>query len=158
MSPFIPEVGDVMTPGAEVIAPSETLAEAKRLMQKYGVRHLPVMRDRELVGVVTERDLYRALALKCAPPESIAVDEAMTPDPYSVPPETKLNLVARTMAKRKVGMAVVVQREAVLGVFTTTDALNALADSLEGKDVERVYESVPTGPPAGHRAHEGDLR
>lgn len=158
MSPIVPEVGDVMTPGPHFVAATDTLAAAKDLMQEHGIRHLPVMRGNDLVGVLSDRDVNRALALRCAPPESIAVEDAMTADPYVVPPSTLLNVVARTMAERKVGSAVVLDRGAVLGVFTTTDALNALADSLEGKDIERAYESVPTAPPLGHRAHEPDLR
>jgi acetoin utilization protein AcuB len=158
MSPLVPEVSDVMTPGPHFIAAIDTLAAAKRLMEEYGIRHLPVMRDNDLVGVLSDRDVNRALALKGAPPESITVEDAMTAEPYAVLPNTLLNVVARTMAERKIGSAVVIERGAILGVLTTTDALNALADALEGKDIERAYESVPTAPPLGRRAHEPDLR
>jgi acetoin utilization protein AcuB len=158
MSPFVPEVGDVMTPGAQFVAPNDTLATAKQLMDEYGIRHLPVMRDHELVGILSDRDIARAVALKSAAPESISAEEAMTPEPYSVALHTPLNAVARTMAERKVGSAIVVERGAIVGVFTTTDALCALADALEGRDVARAYESVPTAPPGPTRTRERDVR
>ena len=157
MSPFIPEVSDVMTLSPHFIAATDSLAEAKSLMQEYGIRHLPVMHDGELVGVLSDRDLHRAVALKGAAPEDIGIEEVMTLDPYSVAPSALLNVVARTMAERKVGSAIVMDRGAVLGVFTVTDALHALASSLEGRAVERVYESVLTEPPMGGRAKEPDL-
>jgi acetoin utilization protein AcuB len=158
MRPFVPEVSDVMTPGPHFIAISDTLAAARALMQEHGIRHLPVMQGDDLVGVLSDRDLNRVLAVKRDPPESITVEVAMTADPYAIPPNTPLNVVVREMAERKVGSVVVIERGAILGVLTTTDALNALADALEGKDIERSYESVPTGPPLGARAGEPDIR
>lgn len=158
MRPVIPEVRDVMTAGVEVIAANDTLAAAQRLMQEYEIRHLPVLRERELVGILSDRDIHRAQALACAPLEAIPVEHAMTPDPYSVRPTDPLNAVARTMADRKVGSAVVVEHNAILGVFTTTDALETLVDVLEGREVEHVYESTFTAPPKGRRSREPDIR
>ena len=51
--------------------------------------------------------------------------------PYSVAPDASLREVARTMAERKCGSAIVVEGERVVGVFTTTDALRALATLLD---------------------------
>lgn len=157
MSPLIPEVSDVMTPGPHYVAANDTLDDARRLMDDRGIRHLPVMSGNDLVGIVTDRDINKALALRGCAAESLTVEDAMTRDPYVVAPNVLLNVVARTMAQHKVGSAIVVERGAILGVLTTTDALHALADSLEGKDVERTYESVPTEPPAGRKAQERDV-
>jgi hypothetical protein len=61
------------------------------------------------------------------------------------------------MAERKLGSAIVFERGAIVGVLTTTDALCALADALEGRDFARAYESVPRTPPGGPRARERDM-
>ena len=55
------------------------------------------------------------------------VETAMTADPYIVTPDTDLAEVAREMAARRCGSAIVVDRSSVVGVFTTVDALLALA-------------------------------
>jgi acetoin utilization protein AcuB len=158
MDGVIPEVVDCMTPGPHAVAPNDTLAQAMSLMQEHGIRHLPVMnRDGKLVGILSDRDITRALALTRASPDSIAIEEAMTPEPYSVRPNVPLNVVARRMAEQKIGSAIVVDRRAVLGVFTTTDALHALADAFEGKQARHVYESVPTIPNMRGRSHERDV-
>jgi acetoin utilization protein AcuB len=158
MHSVIPTVGDCMTPAPHVVAPYDKLAHARRIMQEYGLRHLPVVDDGKLIGVVSDRDMSLVQSLAPVSPDAITVEDAMTSDPYTVEPETLLQEVARKMAERKVGSAIVVDHGKVAGVFTTTDALHALADSLEGKDLRKVYESVTTAPPGGRRAGEGDLR
>lgn len=110
-----------------VIGLSVTLAEARRLMRERGIRHLPVLDGGRLVGIVSQRDLYLAASLPGVDPATDTVREAMSGEPYAVPPGAPLHEVAATMAERRLGSAVVVDRGAVIGVFTTVDALRALA-------------------------------
>ncbi len=110
-----------------VIGSGGTLAEAHRLMRERGVRHLPVVDAGALVGVVSQRDLYLAETLKGVDPATDSVREAMTTEPYAVPPGAALEEVATVMADRKLGSAIVIDRGSVIGLFTTVDALRALA-------------------------------
>jgi acetoin utilization protein AcuB len=55
------------------------------------------------------------------------VEEAMTDEPFVVPPDAPLEEVAEVMAARKHGSALVVESTTVVGIFTSTDALRALA-------------------------------
>ena len=119
-----------MTVGPQVVSIRQTIAQAHQLMREKGVRHLPVVDGARLVGVVSQRDLYLLETLKGVDPATEAVEEAMTPDPYTVRPETPLGEVAQAMADGKYGSAVVVDKGAVIGVFTTVDALRALAGLL----------------------------
>ena len=59
------------------------------------------------------------------------VDEAMTPLPYVVRPDAPLEEVVRQLLKKRIGSALVVEKEKVVGVFTTTDALQVLLELLE---------------------------
>ena len=131
MMPPLPTVADFMTSGPHAIDAKASLSKAVRTMRIKGIRHLPVLDDGELVGVLTERDVNLTRAVAQADPADLTVEEAMTPNPFVVPPDAPLNQVARAMARRKIGSAIVVDRERVAGVFTTTDALNALAIALE---------------------------
>ncbi len=116
-----------MTVAPVVIGSDRTLAEAHREMRERNIRHLPVVDGGTLVGVVSQRDLYLLETLRGVDPAAEKVREAMTPDPFTVPPDAPLAEVAATMAARKYGSAVVVDRGSVIGLFTTTDALRALA-------------------------------
>jgi acetoin utilization protein AcuB len=120
-------VEEFMTSSPVVIASRRSLADAHRLMRERGFRHLPVVDDGRLVGLVSQRDLYLLETLHGVDPATETVGEAMSDSPYTVAPDAPLDDVAARMAERKLGSAVVVERGAVVGVFTTVDALRALA-------------------------------
>ena len=121
-------VQEYMSIAPVVVSSDRTLAEAHRLMRERNIRHLPVVDLGKLVGVVSQRDLYLLETLKGVDPGTETVREAMAPDPYAVPPDARLGEVAAAMAESKFGSAVVVDRGSVIGLFTTVDALRALAE------------------------------
>ena len=55
----IPAVKTVMTPFPYSVHPDAPVAEARALMRRHGIRHLPVLRDHALVGIITEADFVR---------------------------------------------------------------------------------------------------
>ena len=125
-------VGDHMTAAPVCVQLDADLAEAVNLMQEHHIRHLPVMDAGSLTGVVSDRDLAMIESLLPDEWERICVAEAMTPEPYSVQPDAALWEVAKHMAQEKFGCAVITDaRGAVVGLFTTTDALRVLADLAE---------------------------
>jgi CBS domain-containing protein len=58
--PVTTPVSDYMTPAPEVLRPDSELVEAARLMLELGIRHLPVVRGGQLVGVLSMRDVLDA--------------------------------------------------------------------------------------------------
>lgn len=121
-------IRDYMTLLPHTIGVTQTLLEAQQLMRNLRVRHLPVMEDRTtLVGVLSERDVVVAQALGTHL-DKTAVGVAMTAGPFVVPPDAELTHVARSMAKQKVGCALVEEGSKVIGILTTTDGLSLLAD------------------------------
>jgi len=115
-----------MTPSPHTIGRDQSLAKAREAMQRFGVRHLPVLDGGALVGILTDRDVR--LVESIADPEETLVEEAMTPEPYVVQADAFLRDVAREMSQHKYGCAVVLERGAVVGIFTTIDALRALLE------------------------------
>ena len=55
-------VADIMTRDPEVIAPSGTPAEALEIMERLRIRHLPVVQDDRVLGVVSIRDLQLSMS------------------------------------------------------------------------------------------------
>jgi acetoin utilization protein AcuB len=132
MAEKLRRVGDHMTPAPVCIPLEADLDQAVKLMQQHGIRHLPVMDGEDLTGVVTDRDLAMIESLLPDEWQGICVAEAMTPEPYSVTPDAPLWEVAKHMAREKFGCAVVTDEQgAVVGLFTTTDALRVLSDLAE---------------------------
>jgi len=120
---------DVMTPNPYTITVDQTLAIAHDVMRDRGLRHLPVMRDGKLVGVVSQRDLYFLEAIAGNDATFDRVMNAMTSEVYTVGPEEDLCAVAKVMAENRYGCAVVVDGIRVLGIFTSTDALALIAET-----------------------------
>jgi acetoin utilization protein AcuB len=122
-----------MTRGAYTIGQKQTLATAHQMMREHKVRHLPVLEAGKLVGIISQRDLHLIETLREVDPETTTVDEAMTVDVYVTGPNTPLDEVAAAMAENKYGSAIIVEGKNVVGVFTTVDALNALATVLRAR-------------------------
>lgn len=116
-----------MTNVLVVVAPKQPLAEAARLMRLHGIRHLPVIQQGKLVGILSQRDVHLLETLRDVEPGNVLVEEAMVRDLYTVEPDEPIDRVAQHMADRRIGTAVVAHGDRLLGLFTTTDALCALA-------------------------------
>ncbi len=110
-----------------VIEPERTIAEASRLMRLHSIRHLPVVSKGKVVGLLSQRDVYLLETLKDIDPAQIPVEEVMVREVFTVDPEESVYRVANEMAERKIGSTVVSHNGKLLGLFTSTDALRALA-------------------------------
>jgi acetoin utilization protein AcuB len=133
MSKSIPSVAEYMTPNPHSIALRQSLAQAYAFMREKNLRHLPVLAGDKLVGIIDDPDLRTFELLKGVDLSSLTVEKAMTPVPYSVTETTRLDEVAKVMAAHKYDVAVVTRDAAVVGVFTSTDAVRALADILHAR-------------------------
>lgn len=131
MTQLLP-VADFMTKVPHTIDLEDSLAAARRRMMQLAVHHLPVVREMDLVGVISHHDLVTAQALG-VDLERVAVGVAMTAGPYVVEPDAPLPDVARAMAERRVGSAIIMAAGSVQGILTTTDALAQLADLVSGR-------------------------
>jgi acetoin utilization protein AcuB len=130
MSKTIPHIKKYMTTDVQTIGDDQPMAVAHRMMREQHIRHLPVLHQGKLVGIVTDRDLHLVETLQDVDPKQVSVSEAMTPEPYVVSPDASLDEVVSTMAAKKYGSAVVSDHGHVVGIFTTVDACSAFAELL----------------------------
>jgi acetoin utilization protein AcuB len=125
-------VRDWMTKQPATVAPDSSIGAALARMRSAEVRHLLVVEADRLVGIVSHRDWRRVQAAEMpAGWESQAVARIMTEDPVIVAPETPVTVAARVLLERKIGCLPVRDGEAIVGIFTTSDALDALLSALE---------------------------
>lgn len=106
----------------------EALSTAQSLMAWTGIRHLPVLRQGRLSGILSERDLlaYRAKEVDW---KDARVREAMRPEPQIASPDDSLTEVAGRMAVSRIGALPVMERGALVGLITTTDVLTGEVQS-----------------------------
>lgn len=140
-----PTVDQFMTPNPITIEAAASVIEAYRKMQSTGCRHLPVVQDGKLVGLVSQRGLYRLETLVNVDRANDPVIDAMDV-PYAVHPETTLLEACEEMARRKLGSCIVTREGRPVGIFTTNDALTALATLLSATAGTRKRRATP--PPA----------
>jgi CBS domain-containing protein len=132
-------VGDFMTRELMTLQESDDLALAEQIFRLGGIRHLPVVRDGKLVGLVTHRDLLRSAASHQAARTRAA--EVMTASPTAVQPSTSLVHAARVMLKHKFGCLPVCDDDGKLvGIITEADFVRFAADMVQ--DLDLVAEAV----------------
>ena len=130
----MPRIKSVMTPFPYSIEAAAPLSHARQMMEKHGFHQLPVMKDGELVGVVSAR---RARALgrargDDAHPEP-SVEEATELEALVVDLGARLDSVALEMARRQLTAALVVKQGRLAGIFTVTDACRYLGEYLRNE-------------------------
>lgn len=103
--------------------------DLRSLMVKHGIRHLPIMRGNTVVGVVSDRDVRLVSGLTVAEKFQVRAADIMATDPLTVIATVPLDEAAYAMSENKVGSVIVMQEDGqLLGIFTATDALNALIE------------------------------
>jgi acetoin utilization protein AcuB len=128
---MIPAVAQVMSSHPWTVERRATLADAHRIMRGHQIRHLPVLDDGALCGIVTERDLHLVETLADSDPETTLVEDAMQEQPFVVTGDTPLDEVLETMATHKYGSVIVAGRDGLEGIFTAIDACHAFAQLLQ---------------------------
>ena len=113
-----------MTPFPYVVQVDDSLRVARELMVRHQVRHLPVKDGNALAGVLTDRDLKRALDpdLGLAPKDELFVRDVFEPHAYVVDAGEPLDNVLEHMAAEHIGSVLVTRHARLVGIFTATDA------------------------------------
>jgi CBS domain-containing membrane protein len=125
-------VTEIMTGSPVTLKPEDTLDLANDIISLGRIRHIPVVDDGRLVGLLSERDLMGAAAShvfrlkqrsKSALLKSVLIRDVMKKRVVTVAPETSIKDTARLMADKKIGCVPVVSNGAIVGLVTTTDIL-----------------------------------
>lgn len=131
----LPLIREYMSPAPQTISFEKPVRVAKQIMSELGIRHLPVIQEKKVVGLVSDRDIRLLEFWGVTDLEEQPIREAMTPDPYSVRPDIPLVEVLHEMVEKGYGSALIKEGENILGIFTTIDALHVLYDMF--KELEK---------------------
>ena len=133
MNQRIPLVKAVMTPFPYSVQANASLDEAESLMAQHRIRHLPVLEGEDLLGIVSERDLRLTGEPDTGSPAGgeVTIGSICERDVYVVELTERLDGVLDGMLERRIGSAIVVKAEKVVGIFTAVDACRFLRRLLE---------------------------
>jgi CBS domain-containing protein len=143
-----PTVHDCMTRDPIVVEEDACLADAIDQMERYGVRHLPVVaEDGRLVGVITERHLRDCSPSRLAPTDRLECQRllASTPvlqvadrDPGAISPEAPVPYAIARMRRLRVGCLPVLARGRRVGILTSGDLIALLERVLVDEATEEL--------------------
>jgi CBS domain-containing protein len=147
------KVKQIMTPNPKAIWLTESLADAAQLMWENDCGVLPIIKDgRKVIGMITDRDICMAVAMRDTNPSSVSVEEVMTGQVFSVNPEDELDEALEAMNEHKIRRLPVVNAEGELeGILSLNDVVLHATTSDGASDVGydevvKTYQSICQHP------------
>jgi CBS domain-containing protein len=139
-------VRDLMETEVVTLKSVDNLSLADDIMRLGRIRHLPVMSGSRLVGILTQRDLFRAaissvLRLRPAAERDwllkVSVSEVMTPNPITMAPSAAMRDAVGLMIDKQIGCLPVVEDDRLAGLLTETACMRYLARLLDLSHAKR---------------------
>ncbi len=133
-------VSKIMATDVVALDRNASLGSAKDIMDQRRLRHFPVVENGNVVGVVSQRDLFRASLAsmlgyeertKKAFLDNLSIKGIMSDPPITVTADTGISEAARLMVEKKVGCLPVVDGNRLIGLVTDTDFLKVLGGGLK---------------------------
>ena len=147
------KVKDVMTPDPKAIWLTESLTDAAKEMWENDCGALPIVKDGgKVVGMITDRDICMATAMKDRNPSAISVEEVMNRIVYAAEAEEDIEQALQTMREHKVRRLPVLNLEGELqGIVSMNDIVlkakgNGKTPQIEYGDVVRTYQAICEHP------------
>ena len=133
-------ISDVMTEAALTDRPDDSLVSAARKMREQQTGSLLVTDGEQLLGIVTERDVLRAVAEDV--PLDTPISEMMSKDLVTAEPGMSLREAARIMTERWIRHLPVLEGGTLVGIVSQRDLAGVLAGALnEPEELHRLIES-----------------
>jgi acetoin utilization protein AcuB len=138
-------VSNRMTPNPVTVAQEDLLIQARLKMEKGNFRRLPVVKNGDLVGILSDRDIQQHVGLL----DRTEVRAAMHKDPLTVAPGTTVETAAQLMMKQKIGGLPVLENKRLVGIITTTDIMQAFLEIMgASEETSTRIDFVPAGETA----------
>ena len=139
----------IMTTNVVTIGPTDSVAEARRLMSENRFSHLPVVDgEGRLVGLVTLTDVLAATDSSLRedggiPPEEIRIEQMMVTDVATIDERASLRQAALYIEKHRIGCLPVVTDGKLVGIVTDTDFVGVAINLLEQLENDSPFDDSP---------------
>ena len=120
-----PPVSERMTTEVQTLRFDAQLGDAVQLLSSLGIRHVPVVQEGHVLGMVSDRDVRRAVG--AGRKEDFPVLDLYAGPPISVGPGATLGEAARTLRTQRIGALPVIDNELLVGIVTIADVLEHCA-------------------------------
>ncbi|ASO05622.1 CBS domain-containing protein [Arenibacter algicola] len=131
-------VSKIMTTDLVTINHTNSLFDAEKLFNKHKIRHIPVVNNKQIIGILSLTDLLRISfvdnygeddsQVDTAVYNMLSIEQVMVKDPVHIAPSLTIKEVAEILAKKEFHALPVVENGELVGIVTTTDLLNYLLE------------------------------
>ena len=142
------KVSELMTREPASVGPDSTLGEAATLMKQEDCGSLPVVEERRLVGIITDRDIVVRAIAAGKDAKTTRVADVMSADPITVRPDDDVDHAEHEMRERQVRRLPVVDDGRLVGMLVTAH----IARADRAKDVGQTIEEI-SKPSGGRGSH-----
>jgi tRNA nucleotidyltransferase (CCA-adding enzyme) len=137
-------VEQIMSYGVHTLAPTDTVAEAAAMMTRYGHEGFPVVEDGEIVGVLTRREIDKAMHHKLG---GSTVRQFMRKGRFLVTPHDSAEKLQALMTQERLGQVPVVENGKIIGIVTRTDLIRLWTESPRPSRADEIAERLATAVP-----------
>jgi CBS domain-containing protein len=135
------KVRDLMTENPTCVSPSQSLAEAARILRDEDVGSLPVCEDDRVIGIVTDRDIVVRGVADGSDPRMVSVGDVASRNVRTVDPDENLDEALKVMASSQVRRLPVVENGRLVGVLAQAD----IAENDAGKKTGELVHEISRG-------------
>lgn len=124
------------------VEPEDILVDAFELMRIHRIRHIPVVKDGKLVGILSDRDIRHALPMRVREGDAhpaygetllnTPVATVMTTNPITIDPNATIREAAEIICREKIGALPVMDQDKLVGIISSEDLLWAFLDNTAG--------------------------
>jgi acetoin utilization protein AcuB len=122
-----------MTRRVRTVKPGDSVAHALAILKKYRINQVPVIDNRKIVGIITDRDLRKAATISAVlvgimeseKPVPLLVDAVMTRKVLTLNCHSSLLSAAELLRRKRIGAVPITDGDSLAGIITRSDILDA---------------------------------
>ncbi len=124
-------VKDVMNSDVKTIGSKSSVQEAAKVMDRFRIGSLIIVKDEELIGIVTERDIMTKVVAESKDVVKTSIGNIMTKDVVMIKPDADIEEAAELMIKHHIKKLPVVFDNQLIGIITSMDIVTAHPKMIE---------------------------
>ena len=144
MNAYAP-VSSIMVTDLVTVSPEDSLANVKKVFDQHSFHHLPVVRFKKIVGIISKTDFQHYTGgLESAGEKSLEnakAEDIMTKGLGKLEPEDRINVALEVFSKNWFHALPVVEKDELVGIVTTQDVIKAVLNE-KPKDPSMVYQNL----------------
>lgn len=137
-------VRDIMTKDVTLVTAAQPITDVAHMMRQLDIGSLPVVRDGQLIGIITDRDITIRVVADGLDPHMETAERHMSRDPIVASPDWPVEQAARLMAREQIRRLPVAENGRLVGYLALGDLAAQNHDRQVGETLEEISQPTDT--------------